>query len=105
LAEQQLESRLRGSREKAESKEEVDEEEEEVVRSLPIVLTLPSSQASRRQMSLEEPEQLSWCVICNADAALRCAGCSGDLYCKRCYAECHEDENPTEHRTSVHSTK
>jgi len=32
-----------------------------------------------------ETDELQWCCICNNDAALRCKGCDGDLYCQRCY--------------------
>merc|ERR1712226_1288554 len=50
--------------------------------------------------SAPEPEELPWCVICNEDAAVRCRGCGGDLYCAACYREFHVDEDPKEHGTT-----
>ena len=47
-----------------------------------------------------EPNELPWCVICNADAALRCKGCDGDLYCKACFKEGHDKEDSLEHTTT-----
>ena len=44
-----------------------------------------------------EPNELPWCVICNADAVFRCRGCDGDLYCRECFVECHRGEDMMEH--------
>ncbi|KAK4691024.1 hypothetical protein P7C71_g5892, partial [Lecanoromycetidae sp. Uapishka_2] len=35
----------------------------------------------------------SWCVICCANAAVKCFGCDGDLYCWGCWREGHVGED------------
>lgn len=45
------------------------------------------------------PEEFPWCVICTEDARLKCFGCSGDLYCMRCFRECHDSLDIKDHKT------
>lgn len=35
----------------------------------------------------------SWCIICCANATVKCFGCDGDLYCWGCWREGHVGEN------------
>ncbi|KAK8236316.1 hypothetical protein IWZ00DRAFT_116130 [Phyllosticta capitalensis] len=35
----------------------------------------------------------SWCIICYDNATLRCLGCDGDLYCRKCWLEGHKGES------------
>lgn len=47
-----------------------------------------------------EMEELPWCTICNENATIRCISCGGDLFCRLCFKECHDDdEDYREHET------
>ncbi|KAF1969001.1 hypothetical protein BU23DRAFT_408489, partial [Bimuria novae-zelandiae CBS 107.79] len=50
----------------------------------------PNIQASLAKKLDEEIE--TWCIICSDDATLRCLGCDGDLYCRKCWMEGHRGE-------------
>ncbi|XP_055617426.1 abscission/NoCut checkpoint regulator [Toxorhynchites rutilus septentrionalis] len=47
-------------------------------------------------------QELPWCTICNEDAVVRCIGCDGDLYCRSCYKEYHDDEEYRKHETKLY---
>ncbi|KFM60159.1 Zinc finger FYVE domain-containing protein 19, partial [Stegodyphus mimosarum] len=44
-------------------------------------------------------EEFPWCIICTEDAKMRCFGCDGDLYCIRCFKECHDSLDIKDHKT------
>lgn len=47
----------------------------------------------------KDTQELPWCTICNEDAIIRCLGCDGELFCRTCFRECHDDEDFREHQT------
>lgn len=54
-------------------------------RAVPAGSSLPGSMGAA-QRDDEVPLE-RWCLICTADATLRCDDCDGDLYCTRCWRE------------------
>ena len=52
-----------------------------------------------------KPEEYPWCIICNEDAVLRCQQCDGDLFCKRCFRECHLDADIRNHSGKPYTKK
>lgn len=67
----------------------VDEDEQELLAGLP----KPS----------EDTEELPWCTICNEDAVVRCKGCDGELFCRSCFKDIHNDEEYRNHSTETYS--
>ncbi|KAF1986152.1 hypothetical protein K402DRAFT_394007 [Aulographum hederae CBS 113979] len=67
-------------------------------------LNLPSTPSARPRALRKPPfpttstnsfpntEIETWCIICTAPATLKCLGCDGDLYCRRCWMEGHRGE-------------
>ena len=54
--------------------------------------TTPSARKIRsgpKPQGFTEEEIDSWCIICCANASVRCFGCDGDLYCWGCWREGH----------------
>jgi hypothetical protein len=61
--------------------------EEYLFPSAPTAAPRPS--VSRTAPKFTDAEIDSWCIICLADATVRCLGCAGDLYCNLCWKEGH----------------
>ena len=69
---------------------------------LPNVPTVTPTHFENESSAENEEKELPWCSICNADAIVRCVeGCDGDLYCSRCFKECHDEIDLKEHKTIV----
>ena len=59
--------------------------------ALPSAPTAPPStrKPKARPTGFSDNEIDSWCIICCANAAVKCFGCGGDLYCWGCWREGH----------------
>ncbi len=62
-----------------------------------VPLTLPSAPKTinptdTHKDSTTDTDISTWCIICCADAVVRCTGCAGDLYCWGCWSEGHRGE-------------
>nr|ACO11410.1 Zinc finger FYVE domain-containing protein 19 [Caligus rogercresseyi] len=57
------------------------------------------------QKQLNTGEEFPWCVICNEDASLRCPQCESDLYCSRCFRECHNELMDEVHQPQKFASK
>ena len=51
----------------------------------------------------KDTEELPWCAICNEDAIKRCEDCDGELYCEKCFQECHDDDDYKLHKTKPYT--
>lgn len=51
----------------------------------------PRAPACQKDTKFTDAEIESWCIICLADATIRCLGCAGDLYCQTCWKEGHTE--------------
>lgn len=54
---------------------------------------VPFKRKPNKSSGFADEEVDSWCVICCANAAVKCFGCEGDLYCWGCWREGHIGEN------------
>lgn len=55
---------------------------------------VPGVVKDRRKPGFATDEEIdTWCIICCANATVRCFGCDKDLYCWGCWREGHTGEN------------
>ena len=63
----------------------LDPDEQELIEGIP-------------QAPTKDTEELPFCEICNEDAIWRCVGCDGNLFCKACFKEFHDEEDYKDHK-------
>ncbi|KAK0047254.1 abscission/NoCut checkpoint regulator [Biomphalaria pfeifferi] len=59
----------------------------------------PSTRKENSDSDYDDSDELPYCCLCTEDACIRCRDCDLDLYCKKCFVECHEKMDITDHRT------
>ncbi|XP_059144168.1 abscission/NoCut checkpoint regulator-like [Physella acuta] len=59
----------------------------------------PSPRKDNSDSDYDDSDELPYCSICTEDAVVRCRDCDLDLYCNRCFRECHAEFGVTHHRT------
>ena len=96
-AEDRCKTESKKLRQPVEQKEEEDCDDEEAINQLIASLKCEDHDPEEEEFKAEE---YPWCIICNDDAALRCLQCDGDLFCKRCFRECHLDVDIKDHVSS-----
>ena len=74
-----------------------EEAKEEVLTQVIESLRLEDHDPDEEEEKEFKMEEYPWCIICNEDANLRCRECDGDLYCTRCFKECHKDYDIRDH--------
>ena len=95
--------RQKNKTEEDQGEESPDEDEiSNVIESLRLEDHTPGAEDETKEFV---PEEYPWCIICNEDASLRCTQCDGDLYCSRCFKECHLDEDIRDHKATEYSKK
>ena len=67
-----------------------DEEADEVLAQVIEGLKLEDHEPNEDEEEFKE-EEYPWCIICNEDAVLICRECDGEIFCRRCFKECHMD--------------
>ena len=55
--------------------------------------TPSSRKTSSKPRGFSDQDIDSWCIICCSNAAVKCFGCDGDLYCWGCWREGHVGED------------
>ena len=97
------ENKAKNKSDKEDSESSDEEAKEEILTQVIESLRLEDHDPDEEEKEFKM-EEYPWCIICNEDANLRCRECDGDLYCTRCFKECHKDYDIRDH-TGEHYKK